>query len=65
MTDLERIKHSRAVFEARPDYEELIAEADRRGFRRITLYEQMDIGWFIANSYSWRGGLWVKKEVAP
>ena len=48
---------SRATFEARPDFAELVAAAAARGWRRITLDEQMDCG--MADAYLWRGGVWV------
>lgn len=49
---------SRATFEARPDFADLMAEAARRGFRRITLAEQCDTG--CVDAYMWRGGVWVR-----
>lgn len=53
---------SRAAFEASPDYAALVAQAAARGFRRITLHEQLNpLG---VDAYSWRGGVWVKSEVA-
>jgi hypothetical protein len=53
---------SRAVFDARPDFAELVAEADRRGYRRITLAEQQHNLLRPCDVYNWRGGVWVKKE---
>lgn len=54
------LEQCRAEFEARPDFHELVAEADRRGFRRITLTEQMSPG--QSDAFTWRGGVWVKKS---
>lgn len=56
----ESFERSRDAFESRPDYAELVAEAARRGYRRITLGEQMDTG--SADAYQWRGGVWVKEH---
>ena len=56
----EEVGQSRAAFEARTDFAELVSEADRRGFRRITLMEQLDPG--TADAHTWRGGVWVKKD---
>lgn len=59
--DLQRageLQQSRAAFEARPDYPELLQEAASRGFRRITLSEQMERA--SAGAYNWRGGVWVR-----
>jgi hypothetical protein len=55
---LRDIESSRAAFEARPDYAELIEQAAQRGFRRISLWEQMEPG--KVDAYQWRGGVWVK-----
>jgi hypothetical protein len=59
MTDQNRqfFESSRAAFEARTDYQDLVAQAAELGYRRITLYEQMNPG--SADAYSWRGGVWV------
>lgn len=62
--DLQRraeLELSRAAFESSSNFVELVAEADRRGYRRITLAEQMDPG--CVDAYSWQGGVWVKKEM--
>ena len=37
----------------------LVAEAASRGFRPITLTEQMDCG--KIDAYEWRGGIWVRQ----
>lgn len=61
--DLQRareLQHSRAVFEERPDYPELLQEAASRGFRRVTLSEQMERA---SGAYNWRGGVWVRLTV--
>ena len=50
---------ARAEFEARPDFAALVAEAASRGFRPITLTEQMDCG--KIDAYEWRGGIWVRQ----
>lgn len=55
----EDIERSRAALEARPDYADLVAEAAKRGFRRITAAEQMEPG--SADAYQWRGGVWVRQ----
>ncbi len=52
------LQASRTAFEARTDFASLIAEATRRGYRRITMSEQIDPG--HADAYTWRGGVWVK-----
>jgi len=49
---------SRAAFESHPDFAALVDEAKKRGFRRITLTEQIATG--SADAYTWRGGVWVK-----
>lgn len=54
----EKAEKSRAAFEAAPNFAELIAEAAKRGYRRITLLEQLDAG--SVDAYTWRGGVWVK-----
>jgi hypothetical protein len=53
------VEASRAAFEARHDFAELVAEADRKGYRRIELFEQLEPG--TADAYTWRGGVWVKR----
>lgn len=45
-------------YRARPDYESLVAYAAQKGYRPITLEEQMDTG--SVDAYTWRGGTWVK-----
>jgi len=50
-------ERSRAEYEAHPDFASIVAEAERRGYRRITLAEQVETG--SADAYSWRGGVWV------
>jgi hypothetical protein len=50
---------SNAAYQAQPGFAALVAEADARGFRPITLTEQMDCG--RVDAYSWRGGVWVRK----
>jgi hypothetical protein len=52
------LRRSRAAFEAREDFTELVAEAGRRGFRRVTLIEQLNPG--SVDAYAWRGGVWVR-----
>lgn len=52
------VEKSRAEFEAQTGFTELVAESGRRGYRRITLSEQLDLGG--VDAYSWRGGIWVK-----
>lgn len=59
----EEVEQSRAAFEARTDFSELVSEADLRGFRRITLMEQLDPG--TADAHTWRGGVWVQKSNQP
>lgn len=54
----EELELSRAAFEANPDFSSLVAEAERRGFRRITLSEQLDR--CRSDAHTWRGGVWVK-----
>lgn len=54
----EELERARAAFEARSDFGDLVAEAARRGYRRITLAEQMDSGFHDA--YTWRGGVWIR-----
>jgi len=49
---------SNAEYRARPDYDALVAEAAQKGYRPITLAEQMDTG--SVDAYTWRGGVWVK-----
>jgi len=49
---------SRAAFEARSDFASLVAEADKRGYRRISLHEQLEPG--RVDAYTWRGGVWVR-----
>lgn len=53
---------ARAAFEARDDFAALVDEAGRRGFRRITLGEQMEP--HGVDAYAWRGGVWVKAQGA-
>lgn len=53
--DFER---GRAAFEAAPEFQSLVAAAAERGFRRITLAEQLNAG--EVEAFSWRGGVWVK-----
>ena len=50
-------ERSRAEYEASPRFAENVAEARKRGYRRITLGEQIDTG--SADAYTWRGGVWV------
>jgi hypothetical protein len=50
-------ERSRAEYEASPNFAANVAEAARRGYRRITLSEQVDTG--SADAYTWRGGVWV------
>lgn len=54
----EEAEKSRAAFEADSNFSELIAEAAKRGYRRITLLEQLQPG--SVDAYTWRGGVWVK-----
>ena len=58
----EELEKSRAAFEAHPDFRELVAEAAVRGFRRITLAEQMDVN---PDAFTWRGGVWMKSQSIP
>ena len=41
------------------DYPDIVASALARGFRPITLNEQMSRG---VDAYTWRGGVWVQLE---
>jgi hypothetical protein len=50
---------ARTAFENHPDFSVVVADAAARGFRRITLAEQLDGG--KADAYSWRGGIWVRQ----
>ena len=52
-------EQARAAFEARADYDQLVSEAAARGFRRITLGEQLNQ---TVDAYLWRGGVWVKNS---
>jgi hypothetical protein len=56
----EQAEKSRAAFEARSDFQELITQAAARGFRRITLAEQLKPS--DVNAYNWRGGVWIKNQ---
>jgi hypothetical protein len=58
LMEYEQLQASRAAYEQRPDYHGLVAEAARRGYRRIRLSEQLEPG--KVDAYSWRGGVWVK-----
>ena len=49
---------SRLAFEARSDFKELVAAANQRGYRRISLHEQVDPTG--VDAYTWRGGVWVR-----
>jgi len=57
---LQQFQKSRSAFESRPDFAAIVDEAKKRGFRRITLAEQIETG--SADAYSWRGGVWVKDK---
>jgi len=54
----QEFEKSRAAFESQTDFATLVDEAAKRGFRRITLAEQIDTG--SADAFSWRGGVWIK-----
>lgn len=61
LTDMywhDRFAVSRKEFESAEIYSELVAEAARRGFRRISLSEQLHTN--DTRAYSWRGGVWVR-----
>lgn len=51
---------ARASREACPGYAELIATAATRGYRRATLYEQMELS--PADLYCYRNEIFVKAE---
>lgn len=53
------IATSRAAFEARPDFDELITTAKSQGYRRITENEQIFGG---VDAFMYRGGVWVELE---
>jgi len=55
----QEIRATRTEFEARPDFDALVAEARARGFRRITEAEQLEIP--CSDAYTWRGGVWIKE----
>jgi hypothetical protein len=59
MARMREIAQSRAEFEARTDFAELVSGAARRGYRRITAPEQLDPG--RVDAYAWRGGVWIKE----
>lgn len=50
-------ERSRADYESSPDFAANVSEAERLGYRRITLTEQVDTG--SADAFTWRGGVWV------
>lgn len=58
MARMREIAQSRAEFEASPGFAELVSEAARRGYRRITATEQLDPG--RVDAYAWRGGVWIE-----
>jgi hypothetical protein len=53
-------EQKRAEFESRPDFVALVAEATKRGYRRINLLEQLNPG--SIDAYTWCGGVWVKND---
>ncbi len=54
----DRFKQSSADYRSQSHYPDLVQEARRRGFRPVTLSEQMDCG--RVDTWSWKGGVWVK-----